>query len=107
MNAVDERLNLCDELVKTMRSLEFTESQIQCLTNNPHFTGAVEQPDFIQRTMLTMALSNLLMTGRHPTPVQVRVHLNIAANIQGWLSDVRLVVLPFLKLNEKDYFVDL
>ena len=104
MTSVDQDIDLCYELEKTMRSLQFKEEHIQFLKSNQHFVNSVQKPPYVQRTMLTMALSNLFLTGQKPTPVEIRVHLNIATDYKSWLKDIQLVVLPFLKYNEDSYF---
>jgi len=96
--------NLCDEIIKEMRNLQFNESNIDLLKNSPRFIDAYDKEHVLQKTMLTMIFHNLLLNGKTIVPSNIRLSLNIATSVFGWLEDIKLVILPFLRLNEDKFF---
>ena len=102
MNVVN--LNLCTELVKEMERLNFSEASIAQIKSNPHYVEAFNKPDMVQRSMLTMTLYGILLGRNIPAPAHIRLALNTSKDVVGWLDDMKLVILPFLKENEEAFF---
>ena len=97
-------INVCEEILRDMRNLEFNESSIELIKRDPRFIEAYSKENVLQKTMLTMVFYNVLMNGNSVVPSQIRLGLNIATSVEGWLEDMKLVVLPFLKVNEDVFF---
>ncbi|QXN70410.1 hypothetical protein AGENTSMITH_4 [Bacillus phage vB_BspM_AgentSmith] len=89
-----------------MRRMGFKEESIQKVTGNGNFAMAYDKAMNVQRTYLTMLFHGLFMnsTKESAVPKQIRMALNIANGSEGWLDDVKLVILPFLKENEEYFF---
>lgn len=97
-------LNLCKEIIDVMKVMEFKESSILKIKNDIKFIDAYAKDNSSQKAMLTMIFYNIFMYGNTIVPSQIRVALNIATDITGWLDDIKLVILPFLKENEELFF---
>lgn len=101
---VVEDLNLCKELVGEMRKLEFRESSVLKITGNERYVNAFDKEPVMQRMMLTMLFYNVLISTDKTVPTPIRMSLNVATDVTGWLEDMKLSILPFLKLNEDVFF---
>lgn len=98
------QINLCDELVKEMRKLQFNEASIEVIKSDGKFIEAYDKQPIIQKTILTMLLYNVLMNSNTIVPSQIRIALNASNDVIGWLDDIKLVILGFLKVNEETFF---
>jgi hypothetical protein len=96
----DQNLDLCEELNKQLQLLEFKPESIQRIQQMPHYQTAVGQVPLNQKTYLTLALSNVLMGGPSVVPSEIRLGLNMAVDVNDWLDDIKIIVLPFIKANE-------
>lgn len=92
--------DLCQSVTTEMQRLEFRPESIDRVQTNPHYRTACEQAPMIQKTYLTLALSGVLNSGKDVVPSEIRLGLNMAGNVADWLTDIKLIVLPFLKVNE-------
>lgn len=99
-----EPLNLCSILTQEMKSLQFKDSSIAQLQANESFKVAQNEPDFVQRTMLTMVLNRIFTLGPYIVPSEIRLSLSMPTDCLGWSEDLKLVILPFLKANEESFF---
>lgn len=97
--------NYCAGVVAEMERLEFKQSSVNTVKGTTQFIDAYDKNDQLQRTMLTMLFFNILISGTHPAPTQIRLALNVATDVAGWWDDMRLVILPFLKENEDLFFL--
>jgi hypothetical protein len=97
-------INLCHEVLSEIQRLEVKESGIQSIQNNKIFVEAYNQHNGLQRTMLTTLLFKILMSGSFEVPAQIRIALNSANDTISWLDDIKLVILPFIKVNEDNFF---
>ena len=97
-------LDLCNEIVKEMTKLEFNPISIEVVTNNDRFKDALNKHSILQKTQITMCLYNILMSSGINIPYQIRLGLNIAPTVESWLDDIKIVILPFLKINEDLFF---
>ena len=104
MNQID--INLCNELIAEMKKLDFNDISINRISNDIRFIDAIDKPTVLQKTILTMVLFGILVDNMKDTiiPSNIRVALNIAPSIEGWFEDIKLVILPFLKVNESTFF---
>lgn len=100
----DLDLNLCTELVKEMERLGFEEKSIMVVKTSRHFIEAFDKPQPVQKTMLTMVLYNILLGKSAAAPAHVRLALSTSNDSTGWLDDMKLAILPFLKNNEESFF---
>lgn len=98
------QINLCEDIVRQMKSLEFKNDSISVITNDARFVEAYNKDSNLQKTILTMLFYNVLMSGPFNVPSQIRIALNIATSVEGWLEDIKLVILPWLKVNEETFF---
>ena len=97
-------LNLCTELIKEMERLGFEEKSIVAVKTSRHFIEAFNKPQPVQKTMLTMVLYNILLGKTVAAPPHVRLALSTSNDSTGWLDDMKLAILPFLKNNEESFF---
>ena len=104
MDVLVQELNLCEELIKEMMKLEFSEESIAYVRSQSGYTEAWNKDERTQKTMLTLTLFNILMQGESIVPSQIRLALNIASDVVAWLDDIKLVILPWLKANEEKFF---
>lgn len=100
----DVVVNLCTEIIDEMRRLGFEETSIQRVTSNERFQSAFDKDPILQRTMLTMVFYNVLIAPNKTLPINIRLALNVATDVNGWLEDMKLSILPFIKINESDFF---
>jgi len=101
---IDNNMNLCSIIISEMEKLNFKESSVNIIKEHKQFKDAFNKENSLQRTMLTMMFYGILVDSGHIVPSQIRLALNIAADINGWLDDIRLVILPFMKENEDKFF---
>lgn len=101
MEDLSAPLDLCNEVIKKMQIMGFSQSQIQTFTQNENYQIAVGQTPKVQRVYLTLALSNILNKGPSVVPAQIRIGLNMALNEKDWVTDIGLIVLPFIKANDE------
>lgn len=100
-----ENLNLCAVMIEEMVKLEFKQESIAAIQNTAQFINAYNQPETLQRTALTLVISRIFAMGEYVVPAQIRLALNISTDTRGWTDDLKLVLLPFLKMNEPYFFV--
>lgn len=96
----EQTLDLCEELNKQLQQLEFKPENIQRIQQMTHYQTAVGQVPLNQKTYLTLALSNVLLEGPAVVPSEIRLGLNMAVDVNDWLDDIKIIVLPFIKANE-------
>ena len=99
-----DELSLCDSVVKEMMALGFNQNSINYVTSSKLFIGAKAESDVKQRSMLTLALYNVLINSEEIVPSRIRLALNVAGDTTCWLDDIKLVILPFLRVNEEKFF---
>jgi len=98
-------LDLCKEILKEMTKLEFKESSIRQIQYSSYFIEAVNKEAPMQRALITTVFFRLMVDrGDKYIPKEIKLGLNMANDVLGWLEDMKLVVLPFLKLNEERFF---
>jgi len=100
----ETNINVCQELLESLKGLEFNENSINKIKSNIQFINAYDKHHVLQRTMLTMLFYNILMFKDINIPIQVRLALNSGNDVLSWLDDIKLVILPFLKINEEIFF---
>lgn len=101
----DIQVNLCEEILKEMKSLEFPEEFIGKFKSNELFIDAYSKHYGLQRTILTSLFFRILMSGNFMPPSEVRLALNSANDVVGWLGDIKVVILPFIKENLEKFRV--
>ena len=101
---IDVNTNLCAEVVTEMERLGFSQSSVNTVKGTSQFIDGYEQNNTLQRTMLTMLFYNILISSPTPAPAHIRLALNVATDSMGWWDDMRLVILPFIKVNEEKFF---
>lgn len=106
ISAEREKIDLCIEILNAMTRLEFKEDSIDMIERHQNFVEATTSNPYVQRTQLTMAFFDVMMNGKseEPVPSKIRMALNYSPNVEGWLDDMKLVILPFLKRNEENFF---
>lgn len=99
-------INMCNELVKVIDTLNFSEKSKSAIINSQKWIEAYDKETSVQRTMLIMLFYNILMNGRTKdvVPSRIRLSLNVSTDMRGWLDDMSIVILPYLKLNEEYFF---
>lgn len=98
-------MDLCSEIVKEMTKLEFSQRAVDVVKNDVRFIQAIPEPTPVQKTLITMTFYGILMKSTLSSPpLQVRLALNAGTTSESWLDDIKLVILPWLKINEERYF---
>ena len=100
---MDHEINLANEIIESMKKMGFKESSVGVMLSNEEFLNCVDRQPSIQRAVL-IHLFYVLMLRVGGTPTDIRVALNIATDSVEWLTDIKLVVLPYLLENEKVVF---
>jgi len=100
----DININLCTIIISEMERLQFNPNSVHAIKSSQHYIDAYDKNNQLQRTMLTMLFYGILVDSEHIVPSQIRLALNIATDVNGWLDDIRIVILPFLKENEDKFF---
>lgn len=100
----DLNINICQITIDEMTKLGFRESSINRIKNNEYFISAYHSHYSFQRALLSTILFRILLYSNVKIPNQIRLALNIATDSTGWLDDLKLVILPFLKENEDIFF---
>lgn len=95
----DVHVNACEEVLKEMQRLLFPASFIQKFKTHEMFIDAYNKHYGLQRTILTSLFFKILMSGKQVPPSDIRLALNSANDILSWLSDIKIVILPFIKEN--------
>lgn len=104
MNVATEEINLCQSLLDEMSKLEFKPSALATIQNNHYFTRAFNEQAHVQRPFLVLLINSIFIQGPEVVPSNIRVALNMAHDHMGWLNDLKLVLLPFLKANQDNFF---
>lgn len=99
-------INLCSIVIEEMRKMGFQDKSVNRINGDHGFVMAFDKEMTVQRTYLTMLFHRVFMESKlnSAVPRNVRIALNIAVGSEGWLDDVKLVILPFLKENESTFF---
>ena len=97
-------VNLCEEIIKEAQRLGLKQSALQSIQTNQTFIDAYDKHMAFQRAALTTLLFRVLISGNFQPPAQIRIALNSANDNNSWLDDVKIVILPFIKANEDNYF---
>lgn len=98
----NSNLNLCTEIVVAMRLINIDERIINSLSNTMQFIHAMDKQPTMQRVLITSSIYRLLISIPN-VPSEIRLSLNIAPTVYGWMDDMKLVILPFIKANEVLY----
>lgn len=99
MHTINIRLDLCQELVKTMQAYEFTNEEISQVTTNPLFLDAANKEDKVQRAMLSLMLYRIAVYSNAAVTKNIKLALNASVGSLHWLDNLKLSVIPFIKHN--------
>lgn len=101
----DNELNLAELVLAEMKKMGFEADSIARVTCSRQYRDAGTMAPSFQKSMLTMVFFEILLgQGGEPAPAQIRMALSAATDTIGWLDDMKLVILPFLKENENKFF---
>ena len=106
MTEVYEQLDLCEVITDVMRTIGFSEDSIEATEQDEWYVKSTGSHPSIQRTNLTMMFFNRFMKSKtgERVPSRIRMAINYSSDNLGWIEDIKLVVLPFLKENEATFF---
>ena len=96
--------NLCTILVDLLRSYQISENLIEKIKFSDQFIYSMDKPSPVQKSLLSSILFKLLMSGPTPAPREIRIALTISTDTLGWIDDLKLTILPFIKANEESFF---
>jgi hypothetical protein len=99
MHSINVKLDLCEELVKTLRQYEFTNEEIGKVTANPLFIDSINKEDKIQKAMLSLMLYRIAVYSNTDVSKNIKLALNATVSSLHWLDNVKLSVIPFIKNN--------
>ncbi len=97
-------LNLCDLLLDEMKKLEFNTICINYVKRSQIFIDAFHKESVMQRSLLSVLLYKIMMYSNINVPKEIRLALNMSNDSVGWLNDIKLVILPYLRENEEVFF---
>lgn len=97
-------LNLAQTLITEMKRLEFSDVSISYIKGKQLFVDSYNKESNMQRNLLSMLLYKTMMYSNVNLPKEIRLALNMANDNIGWLDDIKLVILPYLKANEELFF---
>lgn len=95
----EPNFNVCDEILDELYRLGMDGTVIDKIKGHQVFIDAYDKHYKVQRTMLTTLFFKILMSGSVPPPAEIRLALNSGNDIISWLSDIKLVIIPFIKEN--------
>jgi hypothetical protein len=101
---IENNLNLVEEIVKEMQKLEFNPSSIEYFKNSEVYRFYYDQVENVQRVALSLYFYRMLVYSDVKLPNEVRMAINSSQDALQWLDDFRLVILPYLKIYEKEFF---
>ena len=104
MMIIENNLNLVEEIVKEMQKLEFNPSSIEHFKNSEVYKFYYNQVENVQRVALSLYFYRMLVYSDVKLPNEVRMAINSSQDALQWLDDFRLVILPYLKIYEKEFF---
>jgi len=93
------------DLLEAFKKAGLSAENLNQLQINPEFTKAVGQEPPIQKTILTIALYNLVMFKGGDVPKPIRLALNMGRDVVGWRDDIVSTVIPFVVANQDVFFV--
>jgi hypothetical protein len=99
-----DELNLYQEILDSMKRFDFEQKNIDAVANNPEFIKANNNPSSVQKTIITMVFFGIMVNTETPAPAHIRIALNVATDVRGWLDDMNNTILPWLKANEDVFF---
>lgn len=94
-------MNLCKEITSAMLTLEFDNVLIDYIKNNDKYSTVYDSPPVVQRVSLITLYYRLLLSSSVQAPDYVRIALNSSGDVLGWLTDMKLVILPWMKENRR------
>ncbi len=104
-------VDACREVIREMFNLGFSQQSIEAIERDHRFVEAEGKDLIFQKFQLTMVLYNTLIgeMSKNPqqigvVPTPIRIALNAGTSPEGWIDDVKLTILPFLKENESKFF---
>ena len=101
---MNDRVDLCANLLVEMKHLEFSDYAIEFIKNNELFKTAESKDEFAQKTYLTMLLYRFIVYNDLDVPNSVRMSLQFSSDPLAWFDDIKLSILPYLKLYEDKVF---
>lgn len=101
---IEENINLVEEIIKEMQKLEFSPSSIEYFKKSEVYMYYYDQVESVQRVALSLYFYRMLIYSNIKLPNEVRMAINSSQDALQWLDDFRLVILPYLKIYEKEFF---
>ena len=92
-------LNLCNEVVKELIKIGVNETFINNFKTTELFISAYDKSPHVQKTILTMLFYKLIMYSNLKVDKNIRIALADKTEINSWLDDVKLVLIPFIRFN--------
>lgn len=99
-------INFCEEVLKEAQKLGLKQIGLDAIKSNPMFILAFDKSNWFQRSILTTIFFRILISSTFQPPAQIRIALNSANDNISWLNDIKLVIIPFLVINQDKYFLD-
>lgn len=100
----DLELNLPEEIARAMEIMGFKQESIMSFINSPEVQRCKILPATLQKAEITYYLNNLMLLSGIEIPDEVRTALTIAFKPVDWLGDLTVVVLPFIRQFEDDFY---
>lgn len=93
------------DLLEAFKKAGLSAENLNRLQANPEFAKAAGQEPAMQKTLLTIALYNLVMFKGGDIPKPIRLAMNMGRDVLGWRDDIISTVIPFAVLNQDAFFV--
>lgn len=96
--------DLCDIFIEEMQKLQFRQQSIEQVKSSKYFKQAIGLEPTMQKANLVLLVNSIFLTGPTVVPYQIRLGLTMAADTIAWTSDLKILLIPFLKENEDIFF---
>lgn len=94
------KLDLCKELIFTMKDYEFQEKEIEKVTSNHLFIDALSKEPGLQKAILTLMLYRIVVYSKIEVTRNIKLALNATVGNLHWLDNIKLSVIPFIRDNK-------
>lgn len=98
------QLDLSSLITEAMTKVGISAASVDRFKQDPNYINSTGKHPNIQRTLLTVALYDLLISQPKPVPTNIRVALNAANDNLYWYEDMLTILLPFIQVNEDKFF---
>ncbi len=101
---MDNTVNFYDHILREMGLMGFRDSTINAVKNDQKLFSIKDESQSVQKVHFNIYFNRLFAYAPELPPSRIRMALNTTNTNDGWLDDMKLVILIFLKSNEDIFF---